>query len=193
MQNHLSALQLPAYDRFIETIAVLNAPICGSELHGVMCSYLCAGAVQAGEAYLRALIPNKHQPLMKEAILAIFGVFAVSQQQLLNFDFEFQMMLPAEDRPMVERAEAFRAWCDGFIQGMSMLGIEGKAFEDEETQEAFEHLNEFACLDYQALTVTEEDERALFDVNEYTRLAVLRIHHDLQASQRGNVAMDAAH
>ena len=41
-------------------------------------------------------------------------------------------------------------------------------------------MEDFAHLDYQALKVTEEDERAFVDVSEYARMAVLRIYSDMQ-------------
>lgn len=55
MLTENKALHLPAYQMFIDTISVLELPISGSELHGIMCGYLCAGAPTEGEAYLRAL------------------------------------------------------------------------------------------------------------------------------------------
>ena len=41
--------------------------------------------------------------------------------------------------------------------------------------------NRVAQLDYTALRVSEEDERALLEVTEYTRMAVLSLQADLQA------------
>lgn len=193
MSMNTKKLQLPDYQLFLDAIDVLALPVSGSELHGVMCGYLCAGAIQEGEAYLRAFMPNNSGSKMREAALALFGVYAVSQQQLINFDFEFQLLLPDEHAPLILRAQAFREWCDGYTQGLNMAGIDDSLLQDEETIEALEHLTEFAHLDYQSLSIGEEDERALMEVNEYTRMAVLRIHHDLDNSKDGRGQSDIAH
>lgn len=169
-------LRLPSYQEFMDSIATLALPISASELHGVMCGYLCAGAIRDGEAYLRALMANNKDVVMR---VALFGVYAVSQQQMLNFDFEFQLMLPDDDYSLTERAQAFSDWCEGFTQGLHQAGIGYDQLQEEEAQEALQHLVEFAQLDAHSLSVDEEDEKALVEVVEYGRMAVLHIHSDL--------------
>lgn len=186
-------LRLPDYHTFIDSIAVLSLPISGSELHGVMCGYLCAGATSEGEAYLRALMNNKSDTGLRIAALALFGVYAVSQQQIVSFDFEFQLLLPDEEDALVDRAQAFSEWCEGFTQGITLAGVGYDDLHEEEAQEALEHLTEFAQLDYHTLHIDEEDEHALMEVNEYARMAVLRIYSDLHASKSKNNQSEVAH
>ncbi len=187
MPTHNSTLHLPSYHDFIHSIAILALPISASELHGVMCGYLCAGAIRQGESYLRALMTNKNDVVMR---VALFGVYAVSQQQMLNFDFEFQLLLPAdEDASLAERAQAFSEWCEGFTQGLTLAGVEYEDLQEDEAQEALQHIIEFAQLDYHTMSINEEDERALMEVTEYARLAVLRIHGELlQANGQSQTA-----
>ncbi len=182
MSTPNARLQLPNYHDFMYAIAILALPISGSEVHGMMCGYLCAGATSEGEAYLRALMTNKSDNGLRNAALALFGVYAISQQQLLNFDFEFQLMLPDDDEPLAERAQAFTEWCEGFTQGVTLAGIGYEQLQDEEAQEALQNMTEFAQLDCQTLNSDEEDERSLVEVTEYARIAVMRIHSDLLAS-----------
>lgn len=175
--DHLS---LPDYDAFVDAIAFLSLPISASTLHGIMCGYLCAGADQQGEAYLRALLNNKKDGQSRHALLAMFEVFSVSQQQINHFDFEFQMILPDDQESLVERARAFSEWCEGFTQSLNLIGISIDQFDDEESQEAMQHLVEFAELDCDTLEVGEEDEHALMEVSEYARMAVIRLFSDLK-------------
>ncbi|CEK09181.1 UPF0149 family protein [Legionella hackeliae] len=174
------AIHLPAYQTFVDTISVLALPISGSELHGIMCGYLCAGATAEGEAYLRALmLKNKKDDANRAAAMAMFDVFLISQQQLANFDFEFQLLLPEDEESLIARAQAFSEWCEGFTQGITMAGISYEQLQEEEAQEALHHMLEFAQLDYESLEVDEEDEKALIEVSEYARMAVLKIYGDL--------------
>ena len=188
-----TTLLLPEYYNFIDSIAALALPISGSELHGMMCGYLCAGATREGEAYLRALMSNNKDAAIRTAMLALFEVYAISQQQIANFDFEFQLLLPNDDMPLDERAKAFCECCEGFVQAITMAGIDYEQLQEEDSQEALRHLTEFAQLDYHALQADEDDERALMEVSEYARMAMLRIYSDLLSSTLQNASLETAH
>lgn len=186
-------LLLPEYDHFIDSIAALALDLSGSQLHGVMCGYLCAGADNQGEAYLRALLNNKKSAEARSALLSMSAVFSISQQQIANFDFEFALLLPDEQESLTERAKAFSEWCEGFTQGLTMAGVNIDQFYEEEAQEALQHIMEFSELDYNDLEVGEEDERALMEVSEYTRMAVIRLHGDLIMNERERGGMETTH
>ena len=193
MSTSNAPLHLPDYHTFLESIAILGLPISGSELHGVMCGYLCAGANNEGEAYLRALMSNKKDAGLRGAALALFGLYAVSQQQIAGFNFEFQLLLPDDQDPLVDRAQAFSEWCEGFLQGITMAGVSYDDLEEDDAQEALQHLTEFAQLDYHTLQIDEEDEHALMEVSEYARMAVLHVFLDLQASNLKKGSSETAH
>ncbi len=179
-------IQLPSYDVFNENISVLDLPISVSELHGVMCGYLVGGDQRHGEGYLRALMVNKPKKVILEASSILFGVYAVTEQQLANFGFDFQILLPHEDAPLYERARAFGEWCEGFSQGITVAGIGFSSLKSEEAREALQHITEFANLDYEEVAVTEEDERALMEVIEYTRMAILHIYTDIRVGDESS-------
>ena len=174
------SFRLPDYQTFMDNVSILSLPISGSELHGLMCGYLCAGATDRGEAYLRALMTNKINEAKRSAVLALFDVYAISQQQINDLDFSFQLLIPPEEESLKVRAQAFGEWCNGFVQGLTMAGIDYDLLAETDSQDAMLHLTEFASLDYEALQIDEQDERALMEVSEYARLAVLRIYSDLQ-------------
>lgn len=189
----MSDLTLPDYDSFVEAISFLSLPISASLLHGTMCGYICAGADRQGESYLRALLNNKKDAQSRSALLALFAVFSVSQQQITHFDFNFQMMLPDDEESLVKRAKAFADWCEGFTQAFTVAGIHIDQFHEEEAQDALQHLREFAELDCDSLDVDEEDENALMEVSEYARMAVIRLHGDLKMDEKNQGGSDITH
>lgn len=188
-----SRLHLPEYDDFNESIAVLALDISGSQLHGMMCGYLCAGADSQGEAYISALLNNKKDEASRSAILAMSAVFSISQQQISNFDFEFELLLPDENESLIDRAQAFSEWCEGFTQGLNLAGVGLDQFYEEEAQEALQHIIEFADLDCGSIDIDEEDESALMEVSEYARMAVLRLHGDLVMHERERGGSETTH
>ncbi|CAM2846782.1 UPF0149 family protein [Legionella worsleiensis] len=193
MSVEKSHLHLPEYDQFVASVAVLSLSISASELHGMMCGYLCAGADSQGEAYLRALLNNKKDEESRNALMIMFSVYTVSQQQINNFAFDFELLLPDGECSLVERAQAFSEWCEGFTQGLTMAGVGMEQFYEEEAQEALQHIMEFAELDCDTLDVDEEDEKALMEVSEYARLAVIRLHGDLVMNERERNGSETTH
>lgn len=186
-------LSLPEYDVFVDTIAFLSLPISASLLHGIMCGYLCAGEDQQGESYIRALLNNKKDEQSRRAIFAMFEVFSISQQQISHFDFEFQMMLPEDSESLVHRAKAFSEWCEGFTQSLTLSGVHMDQLNEEDSQDALQHMLEFAELDCDTLDVDEEDERALMEVSEYARMAVIRLYGDLKMNERDRGGSERTH
>ncbi|MGL5741851.1 MAG: UPF0149 family protein [Legionella sp.] len=184
MSGEREHLHLPNYEEFAETITILSLQVSASLLHGMMCGYLCAGADEQGEAYIRALLNNKKDETSRNAVLAMFAVFSISQQQITSFDFEFEMLLPSDQESLLIRAQAFSEWCEGFTQALTLTGIGVAQLYEEEAQDALQHLIEFAELDCDTLDVDEEDERALMEVSEYARMAVLRLHNDLILNEK---------
>lgn len=176
-------MQLPDYIEFSHAIAALNLPISCSELHGVLCGYLVAGGQRDGEIYLRALLAKREPKQTREAALALFDLFVISQHQLSLLGFEFELMLPDDEVALTTRAQAFSEWCEGFTQGLTVTGLDMNQLPTEDAQDAIQHITEFAQLDYASLRVNEEDERAFAEVMEYTRMAVLSLHADLHAQQ----------
>lgn len=183
MSASKKSLNLPDYQLANDTLSGLSLPISISELHGVLCGYICAGASSKGEDYLSALMLSKKNEVTRPAVLMLFDIFSISQQQITGFDFEFQLLLPGDDDDLRERAQAFSEWCEGFVQGLTISGIDFDAFDDEEAEESAQHIAEFSQLDYEGLKMSEDDEKALMEVHEYTRLAVLRIYGDLKEQQ----------
>jgi uncharacterized protein YgfB (UPF0149 family) len=193
MPEEDNQLHLPDYTGFIESIAALDLDISGSELHGLMCGYLCAGADSQGEAYLRALAGNKKDQPSRAAILSLFAVFSISQQQIAHFDFEFELLIPDAEVSLIERAKAFSEWCKGFTEGLSMVGVSITQCHEEEAQDALQHLMEFAELDCDSLDVDEGDEKALMEVSEYARMAVAELHSDLVLNKKGRGGSEVTH
>lgn len=183
MSQENTPLRLPDYDDFLESIAPLNLNFTPSYLHGLMCAYLCAGEGSQGEAYFRALSNNKTGMATRSAMLSLFSVYSISQQHIAHFDFEFSLLMPDDSYLLEDRALAFSQWCEGFLQGLEAAGIGPEHCFEEEAQEVLGHLSEFAKLDVGSLEVDDEDENALMEVYEYTRMAVLRLHCELASKE----------
>ncbi len=177
MSSDYESCRLPPYSTVAATIDSLELAVSTSELHGLFCGYLCAGNDSKGESYIQAL-RNKKDKAHKEAILLLFSLYSISQQQIQHFDFAFELLIPNDEESPINRAQCFSEWCEGFTQGLALAGIGKDDLHDEEAQEALFHIREFAKLDYDAISIGEDDERSLMEVIEYTRMAVIRLYSE---------------
>lgn len=189
MSEYAQEAKLPSYDQIKLSLAPLNLPLSISELHGLICGYICAGSKSQAEAYLRTLMASFKQLDANEASSLLFTCFSVSQHLIEEFDFSFQLLIPDDDAGLAARAQAFSDWCEGFTQGLTLSNVGFDHFHDQEAKNALGHIEEFAQLDHDSLTMDEDDESALMEIQEYTRLAVLRLYGDLHclASQQEEV------
>lgn len=170
---------MPSYQQLLDAISVLDLSVSGSELHGIMCGFLSTGRLDQGNLYLRSFIAKPVNETERSAMLILFDTYAESQQQVSGLGFEFQLLLPDEDESLFNRAQAFSQWCEGFSQGIRMTGIQLNQLEDETVQDAIQHIQDFANLDYQSLQFGEADEQSLMEITEYARMTVLHVHSEV--------------
>lgn len=182
---------LPSYPIVSDVIARLKLPYSVSQLHGLLCGYLTAGKSHQGEMMMRTL--TTQDDASRAASRMLFDVLTVSQQQLDHLEFDFELLLPDEETALLDRAQAFTEWCEGFSQGLTIAGIGAAQLHDVDAQEALHHLSEFAKLDYHALHMGENDEKAFMEVTEYARMAVLQIHTDLKLRVKKDEPPETAH
>lgn len=180
------SFKLPEYHNFADTLEVLSLSVSVSELHGIMCGYLTAGEISQGDAYIRSLLTGHKNSKQKEATLALFNVYTISQHQISTLDLDFQLMLPGVEEDLSLCAEAFSYWCSGFVEGLSLAGVSIQEIEGKDVKDAILHINQFSHLDYESLSINAEDEKALLDVCEYTRMAVLQIYSAIQQQNFGD-------
>ncbi len=144
------------------------------ELHGSLTGYLCAGGSAGAQEWLQAL--QLDDPGTLPAQLAA-TLYEDCRRQLDDPDFGFQPLLPDEDAPLAERAEALVAWCRGFLGGAGLAGLDARSLSDD----ADEILRDFAGIAASRLDYTddEEDEAALAEVQEFVRIGVLLLQREL--------------
>lgn len=181
----------PSYELIQESLLTLGLFLSPSLIHGKFCGFLCAGAIEQGESFLKELLKESKKKSKTESVLRHLFVFYVyTQFQLNQEDFSFELFLPQDDWSIQERAQAFSEWCAGFIETfISASQLQELSDEDEEV---IAFLKEFSQLDAETLRETEDEERALFELETFAKLAVLQLKEQFSDdSKRHN--SDAAH
>lgn len=173
--------KIPAFDDFSHVLAQADAFTSPSEIHGVLCGFVCTGRRINGEYWLDSLLKQLEAQVAPAAQRQkmVISLYDAAWRQLVSMDPQFNLLLPGEQRSLGERAEALSNWCQGFLYG---LGVTGHLVEDlasEEAHEALRCMTELAKLDFNDIEVNEMDQIAYTGVVEYIRSAVMVLYSEL--------------
>ena len=103
-------------------------------------------------------------------------LFVASRTQLADPDLGFGLLLPDDERPVAERAEALLGWCRGFLGGFGLSAGEKPPLSDE-AREALDDLSKIAASRL-AYDDPDGDEAAFVEVAEFVRVAALLLYSD---------------
>ncbi|MFC3152475.1 UPF0149 family protein [Litoribrevibacter euphylliae] len=166
-------------DSFLE-LKIQQEP---SEVHGVLVGMLVQAETKGVEEWLKlldmidmdiSLIDDRAKSIMQD-------IYQVTRDGLSSDQYDFQLLMPADDYDLGERANALAVWASGFITGYG-LAAEHKRNLSTELVELLNHLHAISELDDQ-LSESEENEKDLYELYEYVRLGVLMLR---QAMQQGD-------
>ncbi|OGT22079.1 MAG: hypothetical protein A3C55_03545 [Gammaproteobacteria bacterium RIFCSPHIGHO2_02_FULL_42_13] len=169
--------QLLSYSSILELLGDETRSTLPAELHGFICGVL-AGNGKLDEAQKFKLMTDllaeeiEYETLPKE----IVDLILTSKIQLQDADFEFQLLLPSDDDDLAVRLTALALWCQSFVEGLGMSGLQQSAIERANLSEAIQDLTEIANVSTQNL---DDDETVEFDflaVMEHVRASALLIH-----------------
>jgi uncharacterized protein YgfB (UPF0149 family) len=116
---------------------------------------------------------------------ALTGIANWTQAAITPPSVSFDLLLPPEEQPLLERATAVHDWIRGAVYGLALGGLERDGL-DAEAREAFDDLVELTRLDLASIEEGEEDERALMEVVEFLRVALMSIRESGLSSQRAS-------
>ncbi|MEO8746632.1 MAG: UPF0149 family protein [Rhodanobacter sp.] len=150
--------------------------ITASELHGSLCGFLAGGGKAAGASLLGQLQFDADGAEPSPADQALLADLAEGcAVALADPELGFEPLLPADDRPLAERADATLEWCRGFLGGFGLTGASSHAQLSEEAREMLRDLGAIAgsSFDYGDAS---EDEDALIEVHEFMRVGAMLLH-----------------
>ena len=156
-----------------------DSPVSAAECHGLLCGFACTGALFNAAGLRSYLVPNvsgDDQPRWQETLATLYGGIEVSLQ---DEEMQFQPLLPDDDAPIAVRRDALGDWCQGFLLGQSMGGIDKDTLLPDAVREI---LNDFVAISQAGSYDTdedEEDEQAYAELVEYLRSGALLLNEGL--------------
>lgn len=187
----MTATGIVGYDEVDALIMRLRLGTDASELHGSLCGFLAGGGRLGNSSVLAALeLEGEATEPSAEDMALLQRLLKQSETELADPELGFEPLLPEDDRPLTERAEAMVEWCRGFLGGFGLAGAAAHAQLSEEAQEILRDLGTVASssLDFGNET---DDEDALIEVQEFVRVAAMLLHTECAMS--GNASHGTLH
>jgi yecA family protein len=163
-----------AYNACNAIIVQSDAELSAAEAHGMATGMLCVNEQTESTTWLAELLHNSSSVLDENKNLLV-RLFEETRRLLASDEFEFDLLLPEDDASLVDRVEALKSWCRGFLFGVGSTASSSNWPQD--VREILKDITEFTRLDVN--TEGEEDERAFVEITEYLRSAVLLLRDEL--------------
>jgi uncharacterized protein YgfB (UPF0149 family) len=175
--------QLPDYRELTRALEACGLIVSAAEAHGLVCGLLAA----SGGADLAHLIREFFRDYGLEAeqearVVAILLRLAEYSQALLEqADFDFVLLLPDDEEPLARRTEALAEWSRGFLYGLTEGGITDVTALPGDAGEVARDLIDISDVEVEEDAAAEEQERALFELEEYIRVGAQLVYEELNA------------
>jgi uncharacterized protein len=163
-----------AYNAFNAIIVQCDSELTAAEAHGMATGMLCVNGQTDSASWLTELLHNSDS-VLNENKYVLLRFFEETRRLLASDEYEFDLFLPEDDTSLIERVEALKNWCSGFLFG---VGSGSPASNwSKNAREILKDIAEFTRLDANA--EGEEDERSFMEITEYLRSAVLLLRDEL--------------
>ena len=179
--------ELSEYDELNEALRRVGSSADVAECHGLLSGLLCVKETVDSAAWISHILgaepnsdPDEAIELNEDGRALLSALLGRVLDQLNDMDYGFHPLLPDDDEPLEKRAAALAEWCQGFVLGLSMGGIEEVGELPEASDEIIKDMAEIAQMHADADAATNEDETAYAEIVEYVRMGVLLVREELR-------------
>ncbi len=173
--NQMEEIYHPLNNSLQHVGALMNA----AEAHGILCGLLCiSSSIEEDEdIWLRHVLSETaiNDGLAWECEQQLRLVKSYTLEQLNSDNYDFKPLLPSDDIPLPERIQTLGGWCEGFLFGLGLTGIDMEAWSEM----AKEFVNDVVSFSQIAPTdSTEAHEEEYMQVFEYLRMGVINFYEE---------------
>lgn len=163
-----------------QVFSTAGAALSVAESHGCLAGALCAQGAYSLDHWLEEVLADGAAAAQADSLRApLAAIFDDTVRALTSGDMEFVPLLPDDETPLAERAEALAQWSQGFLYG---FGVGRTALLKDslaEVEEVLRDIAEISRASSQDLSGNEEEEQAYSELVEYVRAGTQLIHDEL--------------
>lgn len=166
-----------AYPDLAGTLAAIGSQQDVSAFHGALCGALCRENPQAVDP--ASLLEDDDLKVDDRAAAQLRAFCEQAVTSFTDAELGFQPLLPEDDAPLAERAQALGAWCEGFLFGLAArIKFELKGCS-EEVREVIADFSQFTRASIGAGDDLEVEEGAYVELVEYVRVGAQLVYMEL--------------
>lgn len=166
--------EMPEFTAADTALVTLGAAQGAADAHGVLCALLSAPGAAGARAWLDLVGADSGGELPA----SLLALHAATVAQLAPASYDFSPLLPDDEMPLAVRVRALGQWCQGFLGGLGLCGIDPAKLGGE----ASEFVVDLAGIAQVALDSDESAEQAERDYTElveYLRVGVYLVRDAL--------------
>ena len=182
------ALILPDYEHIAES----TSPYEPAEIHGILCGMLCLDTTLTHSNWLQRLAHDGATHGMHSA-QHLNTLFDATIGQLHDDELAFALLLPDDETNISVRAASLGYWCQGFLTGLGLAGLNDVTQLGDDTREFLNDVSQIAQIGLDGDSGDEEDEAAYIEIIEYLRIGVLLLGQELRPTQSVHTASSQIH
>lgn len=176
----------PTYASVDAALRRADSELTAAESHGLLCAMLCADPAVPDTRWLDEVVPASDPGAAHatEVLALLERVRAATASGLAGDESGLRLLLPEDEAALSLRTQALVHWCEAFLYGLGVSGVQAERSLGPEGREVLADLVEVSRLDPEASG--EEDERAYTEVSEFVRVAVMLLYEDLRERERAD-------
>ena len=151
-----------------------------AEAHGSLTGALCASDSYGMEDWLAEILPEGARP-QEAAIAGLRKLYEATRAALLGTQMQFELLIPDDEEPIEQRAEALTLWCNGFVYGLGSGGAPDPERLPGDASEIVRDLAQITRAGVDERESAETNETALADLVEFVRVGVQVVFEELGA------------
>jgi uncharacterized protein YgfB (UPF0149 family) len=181
--NHNSPMTAATYDEFERVLRDARALPEPAEAHGTLAGALCSSSDYGLLEWLHEILPDDspEEDALQSSVLQ--NVYNTMVSTLAGNEADFTPLLPDDESPLSERADALSLWCQGFLYGLGSGPASDPAKVSTEAGEIIRDLTEITHVGVDAGDENEENEVAFAEVVEFVRVGVQLLFVELMPAR----------
>jgi uncharacterized protein YgfB (UPF0149 family) len=189
--GHNSAMLAATYAEFERVLREARALQEPAEAHGTLAGALCSSGDYGLLEWIHEILPDDSPEGEALQSSVLQNLYDCTVRRLAGNEANFAPLLPDDEAPLVERADALSQWCQGFLYGLGSGPASDPAKVSTEAGEIIQDLTEITHVGVESDEQNEENEAAFAEVVEFVRVGVQLLFVEF-APARGQEAAPGA-
>jgi uncharacterized protein YgfB (UPF0149 family) len=180
------------YDEFERVLRGARALPEAAEAHGTLAGALCSSRDYGLMEWLGEILPDDSpgsEALQSSVLQNVYNSMVLT---LVGNDADFEPLLPDDEAPLSERADALSLWCQGFLYGLGSGTTPDPSTVSIEAGEIIRDLTDITHVGVEVDEQNEENEVAFAEVVEFVRVGVQLLFVELAPARGEEPAPGAA-